>query len=113
MQHKNIRLNEVVACELFDEMPKWSFRLVMSLCIYLLFCYLILDCCFAICWCRGLIAVSMSNEVGAVKSVEGYKPPPEFEEDDREFLTDISLSDSVELWLIQWPANQVRSYKLI
>lgn len=54
--------------------------------------------------------MSMRNEVGAVKSVEGYKPPPEFEEDDREFLTDISLSDSVELWLIQWPANQAPDF---
>lgn len=55
----------------------------------------------------------MSNEVDAFKSVEGYKPPPEFEEDERELLTDISLSDSAELWLIQWPANQVRSYELM
>lgn len=55
----------------------------------------------------------MSNEFGAFKRAEEYKPAPEFEEDDRELLADISLSDSTELWLIQWPANQVRSYKLI
>lgn len=55
----------------------------------------------------------MNNEVDACKSVEAYKPPPEFEEEEREFLTDISLSDSTELWLIQWPANQVRSCKLL
>ncbi|XP_022139366.1 mediator-associated protein 2 [Momordica charantia] len=48
----------------------------------------------------------MSNEFGAFKRAEEYKPAPEFEEDDRELLADISLSDSTELWLIQWPANQ-------
>ena len=39
--------------------------------------------------------------------VEGYKPETGFEEDSREPLTDISLSDSTELWLIQWPINEV------
>ncbi|XP_038896123.1 mediator-associated protein 2 [Benincasa hispida] len=52
----------------------------------------------------------MINEVDAFISVEGYKPPAEFEEDKREFLTDISLSNSEELWLIQWPANQAPDF---
>ncbi|KAL0545824.1 hypothetical protein IC582_015720 [Cucumis melo] len=52
----------------------------------------------------------MSSEVDALKNVEGYKPPAEFEEDRREFLTDISLTDSEELWLIQWPANQAPDF---
>jgi len=42
-----------------------------------------------------------------VEEVEGYKPEPGFEEDSREPLADISLSDSTELWLIQWPINEV------
>lgn len=42
-----------------------------------------------------------------VEEVEGYKPETGFEEDSREPLTDISLSDSTELWLIQWPINEV------
>lgn len=57
--------------------------------------------------------MSISSEVDALKNVEGYKPQAKFEEDRREFLTDISLTDSEELWLIQWPANEVRYYKLI
>lgn len=52
----------------------------------------------------------MSNEVDAFQSVEGYKPPAEFEEEKREFLTDISLSDCAELWLIQWPSNQAPDF---
>jgi hypothetical protein len=42
-----------------------------------------------------------------VEEVEVYKPEPGFEEDSREPLADISLSDSTELWLIQWPINEV------
>ncbi|XP_048328946.2 mediator-associated protein 2 [Ziziphus jujuba] len=34
---------------------------------------------------------------------EGYIPPPEFQEDAKEPLIDLSLNDSTELWLIQWP----------
>ncbi|KAG7024811.1 hypothetical protein SDJN02_13630 [Cucurbita argyrosperma subsp. argyrosperma] len=52
----------------------------------------------------------MSNEVDACRSVERYKPPPEFEEDKRELLTDMSLSNCAELWLIQWPANQAPDF---
>ncbi|KAF3450926.1 hypothetical protein FNV43_RR07015 [Rhamnella rubrinervis] len=33
----------------------------------------------------------------------GYRPPPEFLEDSKEPLLDLSLTDSTELWLIQWP----------
>ncbi|XVE66070.1 hypothetical protein DITRI_Ditri08aG0051900 [Diplodiscus trichospermus] len=38
--------------------------------------------------------------------VSSYMPPPEFEEDSWEQLVDISLSDSTELFLIQWPLHQ-------
>ncbi|CAK9171507.1 unnamed protein product [Ilex paraguariensis] len=34
-----------------------------------------------------------------------YKPPPEFQEDTKESLVDLNLTDSTELWLIQWPIN--------
>ncbi|GAV74070.1 hypothetical protein CFOL_v3_17552 [Cephalotus follicularis] len=37
---------------------------------------------------------------------EIYNPPPEFAEDAKESLVDIKLTDSTELWLIQWPNNQ-------
>ncbi|KAF8408517.1 hypothetical protein HHK36_007673 [Tetracentron sinense] len=43
-------------------------------------------------------------------SDEGYKPPPEFEEDAKDPLVDISLMDSSELWLIQWPINQAPDF---
>ncbi|XP_043711639.1 amino acid permease 6-like [Telopea speciosissima] len=37
---------------------------------------------------------------------EDYKPPVEFQVDAKDPLVDISLTDSTELWLIQWPINQ-------
>ncbi|KAL5732359.1 hypothetical protein ACOSQ2_032051 [Xanthoceras sorbifolium] len=37
---------------------------------------------------------------------EGYKPTEEYEEELRDPLVDISLTDSTELWLIQWPYKQ-------
>ncbi|KAF8403769.1 hypothetical protein HHK36_011874 [Tetracentron sinense] len=43
-------------------------------------------------------------------SEEGYKPPPEFEEDAKDPLVEISLMDSSELWLIQWPINQAPDF---
>ncbi|KAJ8475984.1 hypothetical protein OPV22_019711 [Ensete ventricosum] len=44
----------------------------------------------------------------AIMQDEGYKPGPDFEEDSRTPLVDISLTDSTELWLIQWPINQLQ-----
>ncbi|XP_042482290.1 mediator-associated protein 2-like [Macadamia integrifolia] len=41
---------------------------------------------------------------------EGYKPPAEFQVDAKDPLVDISLTDSTELWLIQWPINQPPDY---
>lgn len=38
---------------------------------------------------------------------KSYHPRPEFVEDKREPLIDLELTDSTELWLIQWPTNQV------
>lgn len=35
-----------------------------------------------------------------------YKPPPEFEEVKKDSLINLNLTDSTELWLIQWPFNQ-------
>ncbi|KAG1331617.1 putative mediator-associated protein 2 [Cocos nucifera] len=40
---------------------------------------------------------------------EKYKPGPGFEEDTKDPLIDISLTDSTELWLIQWPINQLKA----
>lgn len=37
---------------------------------------------------------------------EPYMPPPEFQEDAKDPLLDLSLNDSTEFWLIQWPKNQ-------
>ncbi|KAF5946941.1 hypothetical protein HYC85_017169 [Camellia sinensis] len=34
------------------------------------------------------------------------RPPPEFQEDVKDSVIDLSLTDSTELWLIQWPINQ-------
>ena len=48
-----------------------------------------------------------SEEMDAASEV-GYGPPPEFQEDVKDPLIELSLSDSTELWLIQWPINQVR-----
>ncbi|XP_073127476.1 uncharacterized protein [Henckelia pumila] len=35
-----------------------------------------------------------------------YQPPEEFVEDKRLPLVDLNITDSTELWLIQWPVNQ-------
>ncbi|XVF02092.1 hypothetical protein REPUB_Repub04eG0146800 [Reevesia pubescens] len=35
-----------------------------------------------------------------------YRPPPKFKEDSSEQLVDLTLSDSTELFLIQWPLHQ-------
>nr|GMD33610.1 mediator-associated protein 2-like [Ipomoea batatas] len=35
----------------------------------------------------------------------GYKPPSDFVEDKRDPLVELKLTDSTELWLIQWPIN--------
>ncbi|PSR84601.1 Mediator-associated protein [Actinidia chinensis var. chinensis] len=40
----------------------------------------------------------------------GYGPPPEFQEDVKDPLIELSLSDSTELWLIQWPINQAPDF---
>ncbi|WCJ28960.1 hypothetical protein M5689_010627 [Euphorbia peplus] len=41
---------------------------------------------------------------------EGYKPEAGFQEDLREPLVDLSLTDSTELWLIQWPPNELPDF---
>lgn len=38
-----------------------------------------------------------------------YKPPSDFVEDKRDPLVELELTDSTELWLIQWPLNHVCS----
>lgn len=38
---------------------------------------------------------------------EEYKPSAEYEQEFREPLLDIELTDSTELWLFQWPYKQV------
>ncbi|KAL6527538.1 hypothetical protein OROGR_016628 [Orobanche gracilis] len=35
-----------------------------------------------------------------------YQPPEDFVEDKRDPLVDLDITDSTELWLIQWPINQ-------
>lgn len=37
-----------------------------------------------------------------------YRPPSEFIENTKDSLVELSVTDSKELWLIQWPVNQVR-----
>lgn len=37
-------------------------------------------------------------------------PPPEFHEYVKDPLIELSPTDSKELWLIQWPMNQVRFF---
>ncbi|CAA3003814.1 Hypothetical predicted protein [Olea europaea subsp. europaea] len=44
-----------------------------------------------------------------VSSEARYNPPPEFEEDKKDPLVELNLTDSTELWLIQWPINHVKS----
>lgn len=42
--------------------------------------------------------------------VEGYKPTEEYDEELRDPLVDLSLLDSTELWLIQWPYKQMPDF---
>ncbi|KAJ4972275.1 hypothetical protein NE237_005374 [Protea cynaroides] len=37
---------------------------------------------------------------------ESYQPPVEFQVDTKDPLVEITLTDSTELWLMQWPINQ-------
>ncbi|GMH02594.1 hypothetical protein Nepgr_004433 [Nepenthes gracilis] len=37
---------------------------------------------------------------------DGYKPLPEFQEDTKDPLVELNMTDSTELWLIQWPIGQ-------
>lgn len=41
-------------------------------------------------------------------SQSGFKPPPEFQDDARAPIIEPNASDSTELWLIQWPKDQVK-----
>lgn len=39
-----------------------------------------------------------------------YKPPSDFEEDKRDPLIELKLTDSTELWLLQWPLNHAPDF---
>nr|DAD37599.1 TPA_asm: hypothetical protein HUJ06_008240 [Nelumbo nucifera] len=55
--------------------------------------------------CRNSVFCVEASAMDATEQL--YRPPPEFEENTRDPLVDISLTDSTEFWLIQWPHNQV------
>ncbi|KAL8099981.1 mediator-associated protein 2 [Apium graveolens] len=40
----------------------------------------------------------------------GYEPSPEFQENVKDPLVELKLTDSSELWLIQWPLNQTPDF---
>ncbi|XP_024969639.1 uncharacterized protein LOC112509000 isoform X1 [Cynara cardunculus var. scolymus] len=40
----------------------------------------------------------------------GFKLPPEFQEDARAPLIELNSTDSTELWLIQWPKDQIPDF---
>ena len=61
--------------------------------------------------CCSQFSQSMASTSGLAEAmdfdgVEGYRPPPEFEDDVKEPLIDLSLTDSTELWLLQLPYAQ-------
>ncbi|KAI3917346.1 hypothetical protein MKW98_027265 [Papaver atlanticum] len=41
-----------------------------------------------------------------MEAADEYKPANEFQEDSKDPLLEVPLSDSTELWLIQWPGNK-------
>ncbi|KAI3844679.1 hypothetical protein MKX03_026781 [Papaver bracteatum] len=41
-----------------------------------------------------------------MEAVDEYKPANEFQEDSKDPFLEVPLSDSTELWLIQWPGNK-------
>ncbi|KAJ4762212.1 mediator-associated protein [Rhynchospora pubera] len=45
----------------------------------------------------------------AFEQHEQYIPGPDFGEVKKEALLDINLTDSTQLWLIQWPLNQLKA----
>ncbi|KAJ8537637.1 hypothetical protein K7X08_014177 [Anisodus acutangulus] len=61
--------------------------------------------------CSSAIFKSSSIIMDAPNEVS-YKPPPEFEEIKKDSLVNLNITDSTELWLIQWPFNQVNHMKL-
>ncbi|KAK4381267.1 Metal transporter Nramp5 [Sesamum angolense] len=54
---------------------------------------------------RGSRLFSRSQTMD-VSAQTDYQPPQGFVEDKRDPLVDLNLTDSTELWLIQWPINQ-------
>ncbi|KAJ4720341.1 mediator-associated protein 2 [Melia azedarach] len=56
--------------------------------------------------------MSLIDAMDDAAQEEGYRPTEEYEEEFRDPLVDISLTDSTELWLIQWPYKQELSLKL-
>ncbi|WOH16273.1 hypothetical protein DCAR_0935823 [Daucus carota subsp. sativus] len=40
----------------------------------------------------------------------GYEPAPDFQQSAKDPLVDLNLTDSSELWLIQWPLNQAPDF---
>lgn len=60
-------------------------------------------------FCRVGVPVHLVEKmVGFVANFgEAYVPPADFVEDAKEALVDIKLTDSSELWLMQWPSKLV------
>ncbi|KAK3003202.1 hypothetical protein RJ639_019182 [Escallonia herrerae] len=59
------------------------------------------------CRCSDYYSID-SLELGMNATQEtGYNPPSEFEKDTRDPLIELDLTDSTELWLIQWPKNEL------
>ncbi|BAD81433.1 hypothetical protein [Oryza sativa Japonica Group] len=47
------------------------------------------------------------KNVASPTTMRSYEPGPAFEENSEEAMLDISQTESTELWLIQWPLNQL------
>uniref|UniRef100_A0A0E0AVF6 Uncharacterized protein n=1 Tax=Oryza glumipatula TaxID=40148 RepID=A0A0E0AVF6_9ORYZ len=47
------------------------------------------------------------RNVASPTRMRSYEPGPAFEENSEEAMLDISQTESTELWLIQWPLNQL------
>ncbi|XP_024969648.1 uncharacterized protein LOC112509000 isoform X2 [Cynara cardunculus var. scolymus] len=57
-----------------------------------------------------LFSIFRSKIVMEDANQSGFKLPPEFQEDARAPLIELNSTDSTELWLIQWPKDQIPDF---
>lgn len=82
-----------------------DFQILSYLMLFVLFC---VNLWFRSCFVCSQVLYWLYSIIMDAPNELSYKPPPEFEEVKKDSLIHLDITDSTELWLIQWPFNQVR-----